>query len=263
MTKVCVFDSGIGGLTVVKSLLRTFPDWHYIYLGDTARLPYGNKSPQTIRSYLEQCLGYLEQFDPDVYVVACNSASTQAHEKEWKGRPLFNVIDPVIDEVIQKTQNNKVGVIATRATVNSRIFSHKINTKNPNIAVIEQACPLFVPLAEEGWIDDPITNLIAYRYLTPLRAEKCDTVVLGCTHYPILVNSVKKALSNQVCLISSGEALAQLMQNHFQVSKSPHCENHFIPKLDVLVTDLSPNISIMIQLILGKECNVPIKWVTL
>lgn len=204
-----VFDSGIGGLTVLRELLKSFPDENFIYLGDTARLPYGSKSADTVRKYTEQNMNFLKNRNVKAIVVACNTASTQVFETEFEGLPVYNVIDPGSELAARMTENNRVAVIATRATVKAETYTKKIKNHKPEIEVFSTACPLFVPLAEEGWHDDPITNLIAFRYLQGLKAHDVDTVVLGCTHYPLLKLSIQKVFGNHVQLIDSGEAIAK------------------------------------------------------
>lgn len=208
-----VFDSGIGGLTVLRELLKAFPDENFIYLGDTARLPYGSKSADTVRKYSEQNMNFLIRHDVKAIVVACNTASTQIFETVYNHIPVYNVIDPGSLLAAQTTQNKKVGVLATRATIKSESYTQKIKKHDPTIEIFNAACPLFVPLAEEGWHDDPITNLIAYRYLQELKNHDVDTVVLGCTHYPLLKNAIQKVFGQSVTLIDSGLAIAEIIKN--------------------------------------------------
>jgi len=208
-----VFDSGIGGITVLRELLKKFPNEQFIYLGDTARLPYGSKSSDTVRRYSEQNMNFLKSRNVKAIVAACNTASTQIFENEYSGLPVYNVIDPGSKLASLTTENNKVAVIATRATVKSESYARKIKQHNPNIEVFSSACPLFVPLAEEGWHDDPITNLIAFRYLQELKMKDVDTVVMGCTHYPLLKIAIQKVFGNHVHLIDSGEAIAKELDN--------------------------------------------------
>lgn len=215
MALIGVFDSGVGGLTVLKELASAFPKENFIYLGDTARLPYGTKSPETIRKYSEQILGFLRSYQIDIAVIACSSASSQVPEKNWQGLPILNVIDPGAGAAVKQSQSGRIGVLGTRATVSSLAYEKKIKILSPDAQVFSQACPLFVPLAEEGWIDDPITNLIAFRYLQPLLSQQIDTLILGCTHYPLLKNSIQKACGPQVALVDSGAALCIELQELF------------------------------------------------
>ncbi len=210
-----VFDSGIGGLTVLRELLTAFPHETFIYLGDTARLPYGSKSGNTVRKYSEQNLKFLISRDVKAIVVACNTASTQINESEFQGVPVYNVIDPGSILASQKTKNNNVAVLATRATVKANSYETKIKQINSNINVFSVPCPLFVSLAEEGWHDDVITEQIAERYLSELKNKNIDTVVLACTHYPLLKKPIQKVLGENVNLIDSGVAISLILKDDF------------------------------------------------
>ncbi len=213
-----VFDSGLGGLTVLRELIKSFPDEHFYYLGDTARLPYGSKTPETIAKYVLQNLEYLDRQNCTAFVVACNSASTQVHFSEFNGKPVYTVIDPGVELACQSTKNKIVGLIATEATVKSDVYQNKIRAVIPEAQIFAQACPLFVPLVEEGWHDDPVTNIIVYRYLNSLKEKQIDTLILGCTHYPILEKSIQNVIGNSVKLIDSGRALAHKLKNILPMS---------------------------------------------
>lgn len=257
---IVVFDSGIGGLTVLNSLLAAFPKQDFIYLGDTARLPYGSKNPKTIRLYLEQCLNYLKNFNPLAYVVACNSASTQVAETHWHEVPIFNVIDPVVNYCVNSSTHKNIGVLGTRATVDSHVFRSKILSLSPDKMVTEQACPLFVPLAEEGWVGDPITNLIAFRYLESLRLAQVEAVILGCTHYPIIKEAIQKGVGQNVELIEAGPVVASQIQ---ETLGNNNDLNSGAGMLHILVTDKSTHLSLLAQNILGQNKPLKIEWVHL
>lgn len=203
-----VFDSGIGGLTVLKTLAEKFPAESFLYLGDLARLPYGSKSPDTIRKYSEQNVRFLISQNVKCVVIACNSASTQMREDVFEGIPVLNVIEPGAETALKVSQTKKIGVLGTRATISSGAYEKELLKLDPDVQVTSVACPLLVPLAEEGWIDDPVTNLIAYRYLHPFMNHQVDTLILGCTHYPILKSSIARAVGNSVTLVESGDAVA-------------------------------------------------------
>ncbi len=238
-----VFDSGIGGMTVLKELIRAFPNENFIYLGDTARLPYGSKSPETVRNYSVQNMNFLVRKNVKAIVIACNTASTQATETDYENIPVYNVIAPGAFKASQTTKNAKIAVLATRATIKSESYTVKIKQHLPEATVFSQACPLFVPLAEEGWHDDPITNLIAYRYLQHLKAADVDTVVLGCTHYPLLKIAIAKVFGSFVTLIDSGEAVAEQLKIDFDHQRLlPHLETaeseeRQHPQLQIYLTD--------------------------
>ncbi len=238
-----VFDSGLGGLTVLKALAQAFPQENFYYLGDTARLPYGTKSPKTIRNYSEQILNFLsKKLHPKALVVACNSASTQISENQWLGTPLFNVIDPGVLTALKTTRNGRIGLLGTRATILSGEYERRLlkqaEVEGIDIIPYSLAAPLLVPLAEEGWIEDPITNLIAFRYVNPLKAQGIDTLILGCTHYPILTDSIAKCAGNGIELVQSGSALASLMKKSMIPWDKSGKESG---RIIVALTDTSPH----------------------
>ncbi len=205
-----VFDSGIGGLTVVRALTRHLPSENIVYFGDTARVPYGPKSPQVVREYAVEDTGFLMSHDVKMIVVACNTVSSVAMDLVMKkaGVPVAGVILPGARAAAAATKNRKVGVIGTVGTISSNAYPNAIRQLDPSIHVISQACPLFVPLAEEGWTDHAATALIAKEYLFPLKREKIDTLVLGCTHYPVLSEVISGVFDGKVTLIDSGESTA-------------------------------------------------------
>ncbi len=264
MATIGVFDSGVGGLTVLKELALTFPSENFIYLGDTARLPYGTKSPDTIRKYSEQIMDFLISKKVDAIVIACNTASSQVPEKEWQGVPVFNVIDPGAELAVQTTENGRIGILGTRATIASGSYAKKIKSLAPETLVFSQACPLFVPLAEEGWTDDPITNLIAFRYLQPLlhiqSEAQIDTLILGCTHYPLLKTAIQKACGSSVQLVDSGEAMCEKLSDAFSknilkknVQKDNQKDSPEKKQADIqlLTTDLSAHTQLLAEQILS------------
>lgn len=234
-----VFDSGIGGITVLRELVKNFPKENYIYLGDTARLPYGSKSAETVRQYSLQNMKYLVSRDVKAIVVACNTASTQVTEKNFEGRNVYNVIDPGAELAVRKTENKKIAVLGTRATIRAGTYTKKIKQLLPEANVYSQACPLFVPLAEEAWYEDPVTNIIAFRYLQHLKSAEVDTVVLGCTHYPLLKTSIKKVFGNYVHLVDSGEAISELLAQDFKTGLLKPANNLDKSTLVVALTDAS------------------------
>jgi glutamate racemase len=210
MKSIGVFDSGVGGLTVTREIAKFLPYENIVYFGDTARVPYGIKSKQTIIKFsLENILFLLKQ-DVKIIVVACNTSSSVALpilRRHFK-IPIIGVISPGIKEAIYATRNNRIGVIATKATVNSGAYERQIKRLNPKIKVFNQACPLLVPLAEEGWLNDKATLDIANHYLKPLKKANIDTLILGCTHYPLLKKVFKKILGKSVRLIDSAQQVA-------------------------------------------------------
>jgi glutamate racemase len=207
-----VFDSGVGGLTVVKSLRARLPNERIVYLGDTARIPYGTRSPETVERYAVQNATFLDGMGIKMLVIACNTASALALPRLEALAPIptIGVIQPGARQAVAATRSGRVGVIATEATVNSGEYARAIRAVDPSVQVTSFACPLFVALAEEGWADHAeATRLIAQRYLAPLAEARVDTLVLGCTHYPILKPVVAEVLGPDVALIDSGDAVAE------------------------------------------------------
>ena len=205
-----VFDSGIGGLTVIRALHRRLPHENLVYFGDTARVPYGPKSPVVVREYAAQDVDFLVGRSVKMVVVACNTVSAVALDVVQKRArvPVVGMILPGARAAAAATRSRRVGIIGTRATVESRAYEHALRQLDPSITAVASACPLFVPLAEEGWEEHRSTSLIAREYLFPLKQERIDTLVLGCTHYPVLRAAIDTALEGTVTLIDSGEAAA-------------------------------------------------------
>lgn len=205
-----VFDSGIGGLTVVRALMTHLPNENLVYFGDTARVPYGPKSSQVVREYAAQDTDELLKHDVKFIVIACNTVSAVALDVVQKRAkvPILGVIVPGAEAAVRATKKNRMGVIGTVGTILSNAYTNAIRQINPDVLVFSQACPLFVPLAEEGWISHPATELVAKEYLFPLTLEKIDTLILGCTHYPVLKDVIDTVLHKTVTLIDSGEATA-------------------------------------------------------
>lgn len=205
-----VFDSGLGGLTVVRALLERMPHESLVYVGDTARVPYGPKSPDTVKRYAEQITAWLVESDVKAIVVACNTATAHAldHLRATLSVPVIGVVEPGARAAVRAAPNGSIGVIGTTGTIASGAYERAIHALAPGIAVHAYACPLFVPLVEEGWLDHPATRLIAQEYLAPLLAHDVDAVVLGCTHYPLLASVISESLGSGVRLIDSAEETA-------------------------------------------------------
>lgn len=205
-----VFDSGIGGLTVVRELKKRLPHENIIYVGDTARVPYGTKSPQTIRRYALQISFFLLQKKVKAIVVACNTASAVALSAlKNLPIPVLGVIEPGARAAVRKSTTSRVGVIGTPATIGSHAYKNAIQRQKPRTHVWEAACPLFVPLVEEGWLSHPVTTAVARQYLKPLLRKKIDSLVLGCTHYPLLKQTLRSVAGPKIELIDSAEETAK------------------------------------------------------
>ncbi len=235
-----VFDSGLGGLTVVKELMRLLPHENIVYFGDTARVPYGTKSRESIIRFSIENVSFLLRNRVKMIVVACNTSSSVALSilKRSFDLPILGVIRPGARQAVQLTKNKKIGIIATPTTINSEAYTKNIQAFDPSIKVIGNACPLFVPLAEEGWFEKKVTFDVAREYLKPIIRSKADTVILGCTHYPLLRDVVQKVVGKNVVLVDSGTEVAfevqELLKNlglertqksapkrHFYVSDQP------------------------------------------
>ena len=199
-----VFDSGVGGLTVAREIMRQLPNERIVYFGDTARVPYGSKSPETITKYSRQIARFLQMQHVKAIVIACNSASACALDalEEESDLPIIDVVRPGAKTAMEATHNGKIGVIATEATIKSGIYKRYIEENDTDVSVVGKACPLFVPLVEEGLWEDPVTDEIARRYLTELIDIDIDTLILGCTHYPLIRSTVGKVMGDKVTLVN-------------------------------------------------------------
>lgn len=213
-----VFDSGVGGLTVARAVRDRVPGLPLTYLGDTARVPYGIRSADTIRRYAHEAAEFLEDAGVEGIIVACNTASALALDvfRDVFPGPVQGVVGPGSLAAIEATRNGRIGVIGTPATIRSQAYAERIQSLQPAAEVLSIACPLFVPLAEEGWTDGDVPRLIAERYLTPFINEGIDTLVLGCTHYPLLKPVIREVMGESVTLVDSAEAIANTTFLHAQ-----------------------------------------------
>ncbi len=234
-----VFDSGIGGLTVVAALQRTLPGEKILYLGDTARVPYGGKSPETVTRYSKEICDILVAEGAKMVVAACNTASALAIDSLALSYPvpLVGVIEPGAAAAVLATRNGRIGVIATKSTVASGAYSKAIKALNPEVSVTAAACPLLVPLIEEGLFDDDVTRTMLRRYLEPLLRAGIDTLVLGCTHYPLLKRAIARVCGKQVILVDSAENCALAVRA--LLAPSGRFADEGTARLDVLLTDAS------------------------
>lgn len=247
MSSIGVFDSGVGGLTVLRALKARWPGENFVYLADTARLPYGSKSLHTIHSYAEQNIRFLNrEHDLKAIVVACNSASTALLEKPLQVKlPLFNVVEPGARKALELSKTKRIGILGTRATVLSEAYPRAIQKRDPSAEVFQQPCPLFVPLVEEGWLDDPVTNLIVYRYVSALLPKNIDALVLGCTHYPAIKNSIARATGTNIQLVDSSSGLIEDLQELGELKAEGE------GRIQILCTDFSPRFEQTIKVLLG------------
>ncbi|WP_099469279.1 glutamate racemase [Konateibacter massiliensis] len=222
-----VFDSGVGGLTVAKEIMRQMPNERIVYFGDTARVPYGSKSKDTIIRYSRQIIRFLKTKQVKAIVVACNTASAYALDtvEAELDIPIIGVIKAGAKVAVETTNNGKIGVIGTEATINSGIYSTYIHKKNSELTVIGKACPLFVPLVEENWIKDSVTDEVARRYLGELKESGIDTLILGCTHYPLLRSTVGKIAGDGITLVNPAYETALELKQLLE-QKNLICTNH-------------------------------------
>ncbi|MGB9766909.1 MAG: glutamate racemase [Sulfurihydrogenibium sp.] len=241
-----IFDSGIGGLTVFKEVAENFPKADIYYLGDTARVPYGNKSKETIVRYSIECATYLyHNFNVDVLIIACNTASSYALEtlKKILPIPVIGVVRPGAEAAVKYTKNKKVGVIGTVATVRSNSYEKELKNIDPSLEIYQKPCPLFVPLVEEGWIDNEIARLTVKEYLQELIDKGIDTLILGCTHYPLLKNTIKSLYPN-INIVDSSIAIV----DHI---KSLNIEFNGSGKREIFITDESHAFDNFRKLLIG------------
>ena len=233
-----IFDSGIGGLTVYQAIREALPHESLIYLGDTARVPYGTKSSETIIRYSLENASFLIKRGIKALVVACNTSSAYALPAiiAKNGIPVIGVIEPGVSAALSVTLNNNIGVIGTNSTIASNMYAIGIKKSRKDARVVSLACPLFVPLVEEGWVDNDVARLTAEKYLGTLRKEEIDTLILGCTHYPLLKNIIQDVVGKNVKLVDSAAATAKALKDLLTekkiLSESSSNENH------IYVTDL-------------------------
>jgi glutamate racemase len=249
-----VFDSGIGGLTVAAAMRELLPGESIFYIGDTARVPYGGKSRQTIERYSIELTGLLLAEQAKIIVVACNTASALAVPRleELFKVPIVSVIEPGARAAVAATRNGHIGVIGTRATVYSKAYERAIHALNSDLRVTSQACPMLVPVIEEGWLDDAITDQIIRRYLEKLVREDIDTLVLGCTHYPLLKPALQKFAGSKITLVDSAQNCAVAVKT-LLAQKSLSVPRQQLGKLQVALTDKSDGFLRVAEQALGLQ----------
>lgn len=255
-----IFDSGMGGLTVLRELVKCLPNESFLYLGDTARLPYGTKSQETVVRYASQMASLLVAQGIKLLVLACNTASTAALtylQRQFPNIPIIDVVEPGVKAAVNATKNNKVALLATETTIQSGIYQSMIRSLNPAIAIITQTCGLFVALAEEGCINDDIALLVTQKYLEPVINSHyhCDSVILGCTHFPVFMQSLSTILGTGVNIINSARATAKAVK---LVAKKMNLEGMTTaqPTISFFVTD-SPQRFIRVGEIFFGQCINP------
>jgi len=260
-TCIGVFDSGFGGLTVLKALLRLIPDADYIYFGDTARLPYGSKSAETVARYAVGAAHYLEQQGAQALVIACNTATALAMDKitEAANVPVVGVIEPGTDRAAGESENKKVVVIGTEATVSSHAYLKALETRG--IEAREKACPLLVPLVEEGWTDHRVTEEVAQIYLKEAFTDgfkSADVLLLGCTHYPLIQPILRRVAPKHVKIVDSADATADAvgrLLRRIPLSSTPEPERRRLPRLRCFATDSAEKFRRMGAQFLGQPID--------
>lgn len=249
-----IFDSGLGGLTVLKEIVEMMPKESIVYFGDSGRTPYGTKSRETVTKYTFQNVRFLLSQDIKMLVIACNTASAYSYEavKNNFDIPIVEVVEPGAITVARETRNKKVGVIGTPATINSRAYEKAIKKIDSSIEIISKACPLFVQLVEEGWWENDIAYRIAEEYLSSLKDKGIDTLILGCTHYPLLQNTISKVMGKDVKLVSSAREAAKAV---LKVVKENDMERdkRLNPVYRYYTSDSVEKFAALGSIILGKE----------
>ncbi|MCK4245558.1 MAG: glutamate racemase [Candidatus Omnitrophica bacterium] len=249
-----IFDSGIGGLTVVRQFLSSLPEERIVYFGDTARVPYGSKSKATVIRFGLEDIHFLLQFNPKLIVVACNTISALALPV-LQGKtdlPIIGVLEPAVIRALKITRNYRIGVIGTAATIRSKAYPRLIHRHRPEISVLVQACPLFVPLVEENWLKDKVAERIAHFYLKKLKKKGIDTLILGCTHYPLLKRVIRKEMGEKVSLVDSAEEVLSKSKRFLEkrkVLRRPTTS----PRHQFFFSDEVPNFRKISQQFLGRS----------
>jgi glutamate racemase len=251
-----IFDSGVGGLTVVKQLKKLLPNEALIYFGDTARIPYGTKSPRLIQQYALEDALFLLQFDIKLLVIACNTASALALDVLLENLkiPVLGVVTPGAEAAVKETLEGKIGVLGTSATINSDMYAKEITKRNPNARISSQPCPLLVPLIEEGWINDEITALTLKKYLKQPLEDKVDTIIMGCTHYPLLETAIQKVTGGGVRLIDSGKETARKVKELLKKSGLLNIESK-AKESQFYVSDIPDKFEEIGSLFLGEKLS--------
>lgn len=228
-----IFDSGYGGLTVMKEIAAALPQYNYLYLGDNARTPYGNRGKKVVTQFTEEAVNFLFGKGCRLIIIACFTASALAlrelQEKYlrnpkslYRNRKILGVIRPVAEAAAANSRSRRIGIAATRSTVASRAFEIELKHQKSNLIVIQQACPLLVPLIEEGWHKKPEARMILRKYLRPLKSHNIDTLILGCTHYPLMIDEFKRMMGKRTAVLDSGKIVAESLQNY--LARHPEIE---------------------------------------
>ncbi|MCF6269001.1 MAG: glutamate racemase [Melioribacteraceae bacterium] len=249
-----IFDSGIGGLTVAKRIIAMLPNENIVYFGDTARVPYGTKSNETVVEYSYQDAQFLINKNVKLIIVACNTASSVAINKlkEKFTIPIIGMIEPGTHLALKSTKNGRIGVIGTNVTISNKAYSSELKRLEKNLEIIEKPCPLFVPITEEGWLDHEATKLIAKEYLQDLKDFEVDTVILGCTHYPLLAGVIQEVMGESVTLIDSGMAASLEVEDYLN-GRGIRNDSNQLGTHQFYVSDLPAKFKSVAERFLGTE----------
>lgn len=257
-----IFDSGLGGLITLKEIQKILPKYSYIYLGDTLRSPYGGRSQKVVYEYTKNAVDFLFDKGCKLIIVACNTASSEALRKiqqEYlpkindKSKNVLGVIRPLVEVASDVSKSKRIGVVGTRVTIDSNVYEIELKKIDKNIKVFQRACPLLVPLIEENWIKRPETKMILKKYIRELKDYNIDTLILGCTHYPILLNEFRKIMGSRINVLNSSEIIAEklklYLQNHEEIESGLEKK----AKVEYLATDITESFDKMSQMILNKK----------
>lgn len=254
-----VFDSGVGGLTVVRQILKILPGEKIIYIGDTARVPWGTRGEELIKKFSHQLANFLTRKKVKLIIVACHTASSIAFSflKRKVELPLLGVVEPAVQKAIEVTRNGKIGVIGTPVTIKSGIWPRKIKQKGSHLSIFTLACPLLVPVVEAGFSGHRVAGILVQEYLAPLKKKRLDTLVLACTHYPLLKKTIKKVIGSRVALVDPGKETALFLREH--LTKKNAFSSFKKPVHEFYFTDPSFETLKITQKFLGKKIDKIIK----
>ncbi|MFN4227862.1 MAG: glutamate racemase [Candidatus Ratteibacteria bacterium] len=248
-----IFDSGVGGLSVVREIIKVLPNENIVYFGDTARVPYGTKSERIIKKFALENVNFLLKFNPKLIVIACHTASAYAFtylKKKIKRVKFIDVIEPTVEKVVKLTKSKKIAVIGTTATISSMRYQ-KLFSKYEGLTVYTKDCPLFVPLVEEGWFENEVSYKIAEIYLNKFKGKNIDTLVLGCTHYPYLKKTIKKIIGESVNIVDSSYEVSLKVKKFLEKNRLENKNGK--GKLQLYFSDISPHIRKTIEILFGKK----------
>lgn len=248
-----IFDSGVGGLTVYREIKKILPNESYIYIGDTSRFPYGNKSRENILEISSQIVEYLISCNVKLIIIACGTVTSQALEylKSKYNIPIIGIIEPTVQKAINIT-TKKIGIIATEGTIRSKEWEKAIHNKNPKVKIISKATPLLAPMAEEGWTNNEIASMIIHKYMKSLKIEKIEKLILGCTHYVLFRDLIKNELGNDVEIIDTGEQISIFLKLYL---KNKEC-GIIKKREEIYLTDTNCNFVNIANSLLGYKINV-------